>query len=74
MLVLQRREGESIKIGDNIHLTVTEIGQGIVKIAIDAPKEISILRSELLMAADINKEAVIRSANLQLIKNIAKKK
>ena len=73
MLVLQRREGESIRIGGDIELTVTEINPGVVKIAIKAPKEISILRTELIIAADMNKESILKSGDIQMIKNIAKK-
>ena len=73
MLVLQRREGESIRIGDDIELTVTEINPGVVMIAIKAPKEISILRTELIIAADMNKESILKSGDIQMIKNIAKK-
>ena len=73
MLVLQRREGESIRIGDDIELTVTEINPGVVKIAIKAPKEISILRTELIIAADMNKESILKRGDIQMIKNIAKK-
>ena len=73
MLVLQRREGESIRIGDDIELTVTEINPGVVKIAKKAPKEISILRTELIIAADMNKESILKSGDIQMIKNIAKK-
>ena len=73
MLVLQRREGESIRIGDDIELTVAEINPGVVKIAIKAPKEISILRTELIIAADMNKESILKSGDIQMIKNIAKK-
>jgi carbon storage regulator len=45
MLVLTRKEGEKIFIGENIVITVVR-GSG-VKIGIDAPKEVSIVRSEL---------------------------
>ena len=37
MLVLRRKKGEAIKIGDNITVTVSDIGQDCVQIAIDAP-------------------------------------
>ncbi len=48
MLVLTRKAGEKIKIGDNIVVNVLEIEGGGVKIGIDAPKEITILRMEIL--------------------------
>jgi carbon storage regulator len=47
MLVLQRSEGESISIGENVKVTVTVIRGRYVKIGIDAPKDVSIVRSEL---------------------------
>lgn len=47
MLVLSRKLGESIVIGENIHLTVLDSQNGEVKLGIDAPKEISILRKEI---------------------------
>jgi len=48
MLVLTRRAEEKIKIGDNIIVSVLSIDGGMVKIGIDAPKEITILRMEVL--------------------------
>lgn len=47
MLVLSRKQGESIRINDNITLTVVNVGQGRVRISIDAPKDVVILRGEL---------------------------
>ncbi len=57
MLILRRKSGESIVIGDNITLTVLDINEGSVRLAIDAPKTIAILRSELLQAADANRDS-----------------
>ena len=48
MLILSRKIGEKIKIGDDIVLSVVEISKGVVKLGIDAPKDISIIRNELL--------------------------
>jgi len=47
MLVLSRKLTESIHIGDSIVVTVLEIRGNKVRIGIDAPKEILVLRSEL---------------------------
>jgi carbon storage regulator len=47
MLVLSRKQGESIQIGDNITIKIVSVGQGRVKIAIDAPSNVTILRQEL---------------------------
>ncbi len=57
MLILQRKKGESLFINDNITLTVIDAGTEWVKLAIDAPKEVSVLRSELKEAAAENKKA-----------------
>ena len=51
MLILQRKKGESLSINHNITLTVMETGADWVKLAVDAPKEIPILRTELKEAA-----------------------
>lgn len=47
MLVLSRKSGEKIQIGDNISLTIVRIGPNSVRIGIEAPREMSILREEL---------------------------
>jgi carbon storage regulator len=48
MLVLSRRVLESIKIGDDIEVTVTRIGAGCVRLGISCPKEMNVVRAELL--------------------------
>lgn len=52
MLVLTREIDQSIVIGKDIVITVLECGGGQVRIGIDAPKSINIVRSELLDRAD----------------------
>ena len=43
MLVLQRKKNQSIIINDNIEVSVLEIGTDWVKLAFNAPKEITII-------------------------------
>ncbi len=62
MLILRRKTGESLLIGEEIKVTVLDAGDGRARLAIEAPKEISILRSELVRAMDANRDA----ANEQL--------
>ncbi len=57
MLILQRKASESLVINGNVKITIQEITADRVKIAIDAPREISIVRSELIEAASANEEA-----------------
>jgi carbon storage regulator len=47
MLILSRKVGEIIKIGDDIAIHVIDINKGFVKIGIDAPENITILREEV---------------------------
>ncbi|MEG2350107.1 MAG: carbon storage regulator [Hungatella sp.] len=70
MLILQRKKNQSITIGDNIKITITEIGSDQIKIAIDAPRSIPIARTELLEAADANKEAA--SLSSEALNNLAR--
>jgi len=48
MLVLTRKSGESIIIGENIHIKVLEIRGRQVRLGIEAPATVSIFRSELI--------------------------
>ena len=47
MLVLSRKVGEKILIGDKIAVTVVRIAQGIVRIGVEAPEELPIVREEI---------------------------
>lgn len=57
MLVLYRKKGDSILIGEDIAVTVVESSSDGVRLAIDAPRDVAILRKELLEAAEVNREA-----------------
>lgn len=48
MLVLSRLEGQVITIGDNIRVTIVEVRGGKVRVGIDAPRDLQVLRAELL--------------------------
>jgi carbon storage regulator len=47
MLVLTRKLGENIRIGDSIKITVLEVRSGQVKLGIDAPPEVKVHREEI---------------------------
>ena len=48
MLILARRVNQSVMIGDDIEVKIVHLQGGQVKIAIDAPREVSVIRKELL--------------------------
>ena len=63
MLILQRKLGESLVIGEDVRVTVVSIEGGRVRLAVSAPAEVSILRSELRVAAEANREAADEEAS-----------
>lgn len=54
MLILNRKIGESIIIGEDIEVTILEVSEGRVKVGIEAPEDINILRKEIYI--DISEE------------------
>lgn len=57
MLVIRRRAGESLLVGDSVEIEILEIAGGQVKLGIRAPKEVAILRNEVHLAAEQNRNA-----------------
>ncbi|MCG8472868.1 MAG: carbon storage regulator CsrA [Desulfobacterales bacterium] len=72
MLILTRKPGEKIRIGDDIVIHVVDIGKGTTRIGIEAPKDVSIMRDEVvekienenLMAASRNRTTLMGAASL----------
>ena len=56
MLVLSRKVGESILISESIRVTLVQAANGRIRLGIDAPPEVRVLREELL-ERDINMSA-----------------
>lgn len=64
MLVVSRRAGESVVIGDEVTVSVLEVRGDVVRIGIDAPRSIAVHRAELLaQLAQSNQEAASPPAN-----------
>lgn len=75
MLALTRKIGERIVIGDSITVTVVDVKGDSVRIGIEAPKEVRILRGELLDAtAAENRQAIVakESRDLGFLRNFKK--
>ncbi|MEA1955684.1 MAG: carbon storage regulator CsrA [Campylobacterota bacterium] len=76
MLVLARKLNETIKIGGDVEVKVLSIENGVVKLGIDAPRDIDIVRNELL--EDVKDSNIAASKNvavdgLNLLSNLLKK-
>jgi carbon storage regulator len=70
MLVLSRKKGESIWLDDQIEITISEIKGDQVRIAINAPKNVTILRGELRKeVSESNTEAVKIEGFMDFLKN-----
>ena len=72
MLIITRKKGESLMIGDDIEIIISKIDDGSVKIGINAPKDVSILRKELYEEVEKeNREA--SKIDISMLSNIKKK-
>jgi len=73
MLVLSRKVNETIQIGDDIEIRILEVKGDTIRIGIEAPKSIDILRGELVQSiSDSNTEAI--TLDVTLFSQLQKKK
>lgn len=70
MLVITRKQGESLLIGDDIEITILKVGDGSIKIGIEAPKDKVILRKEVY--ENVKKENSDAIANIDDILKLLK--
>lgn len=64
MLILTRKAGESIVIGDDIVITIVEAGRDQVRIGIDAPRSVSVHRHEVWAEISKENEAAVAPAGM----------
>ena len=68
MLILSRKVDEKIKIGEDITITLIEVGGDQVKIGVEAPKNVKVFRQEVFEAIQQeNKEACATSETLEAL-------
>jgi len=73
MLILSRKQDESIIINGNIEVKILEIEEGKVKLGIEAPKDIDIFRKELYLSIqEENIEAAKTKVDLEKISKLFK--
>ncbi len=66
MLVLTRKPGESLRLGDDIRITVVEIDGSNIKLGIDAPRSVSIYREEVYQRIKEENQAAVAKAEVDL--------
>ncbi|MGN6242586.1 MAG: carbon storage regulator CsrA [Motilibacteraceae bacterium] len=71
MLVLSRRAGESIVIGDDVVVTVLEVRGDVVRIGVDAPRSVRVHREEVYRELQAANEAAARAASADAVDTIA---
>ena len=74
MLVLTRKPGEKIFIGDNVSLTVVEVKGDSVRIAVDAPREVKIYRGEIYEAIIAENKAAAIAGDMKPLDGLKKLK
>lgn len=66
MLILRRREGEAILIGDEIEIEIVQIGANKVKIGVRAPDDVRVIRKEIQIVGAENEAAGAISPDLRM--------
>jgi len=72
MLVIRRRTGESLRIGEDVEIEIIECGPNRVKLGIRAPREVSVMRTEVRQTCEQNLAAA-RSMALRPLPGILDK-
>ena len=57
MLIMSRRQGETILIGDDIEIVIAHIGRSRVKVGIRAPRQLTVVAQEVKLVGDENRAA-----------------
>ena len=63
MLILTRKEGESLRLGDDITVTVVSVKGGNVRIGVDAPRDLAVHREEIYEKISESGEANSKASN-----------
>ena len=74
MLILSRKVDEKIKIGNDITLTIIEVHGDMVKIGVEAPKNVKIFRQEVFDAIQTENKAAVAQISEEDLKNIFSQK
>ncbi len=72
MLVLGRKVGEEIHLGEDVVIKIISTAQGVVKVGIDAPKKLLILRGELKEKIKVQNQEANAKVAVREIKDLSK--
>lgn len=67
MLVITRKKDEGFLIGENIKVTVVDVGRDRVRIGIDAPDNVKIVRNELYDTERFNMQAAVNKPSAEML-------
>jgi carbon storage regulator len=70
MLVMSRREGDAILIGDDIEIVISHIGRSKVKVAIRAPREVPVIAREVKIVREQNLAAAAAAPSASVLKGL----
>ena len=70
MLILMRKEGDSLMLGDDIEIKVTEISGNQIKLGISAPSDVKIYRKEIYSTIKENQKAAMAGSSTDAVKNL----
>ncbi len=71
MLILSRKVGEEIHLGEDIVIIITEISKGNVKIGIEAPKSMAILRGELKQKIEETNKMASQNNDISVLQKLS---
>ena len=74
MLVMSRRQGETILIGDQIEIVIAHIGRSRVKVGIRAPREMVVMAREVKLVREENLAAAAAGPSMDALSNFLSKK
>lgn len=73
MLVISRKKDEALLIGENIKVTVVELSKDRVRIGIDAPSDVKIVRNELYDTEKFNMQAAVNKPSADFLAKFVNK-
>ena len=62
MLIMSRRQGETILIGSEIEIVIAHIGRSRVRVGIRAPRQLTVVAQEVKLVGDENRAAALASS------------